>query len=166
MAEAERAQRGARLPRLRPRRRLDRRHRPLARAQMAGDGRPARRRVEPKAACGRGHAGRRVATPRTTAIGAPPRQALAAPALHLLALGDKKLMKIAHKLLVDGDAVTLAATANQSPGICPLYLVMHYTAGLGLDGTIAWLRNPAVKASAHLVIGRPGHGQGIACQAR
>jgi N-acetylmuramoyl-L-alanine amidase len=65
-------------------------------------------------------------------------------------------MKIAHNLLVDGDAVTLAATANQSPGIRPLYLVMHYTAGLGLDGTIAWLCNPAAKASAHLVIGRDG----------
>jgi N-acetylmuramoyl-L-alanine amidase len=66
-------------------------------------------------------------------------------------------MKIAHNLLVDGDAVTLAATANQSAGIRPLYLVMHYTAGLGLDGTIAWLCNPAAKASAHLVIGRDGH---------
>ena len=62
---------------------------------------------------------------------------MAAPALHHLALGNKKLMKIAHNLLVDGDAVTLAATANQSLGIRPLYLVMHYTAGLGLDGAIA-----------------------------
>ena len=43
MAEAEGAQRSARLPGLRPRRRLDRRHRPLARAQVAGAGEAARR---------------------------------------------------------------------------------------------------------------------------
>jgi N-acetylmuramoyl-L-alanine amidase len=65
-------------------------------------------------------------------------------------------MKIANHRLIDGEAVTFAATANQSVGIRPLYLVMHYTAGLGLDGTVAWLRNPAAKASAHLVIGRDG----------
>jgi N-acetylmuramoyl-L-alanine amidase len=65
-------------------------------------------------------------------------------------------MKIANHRLVDGEAVTFVGTANQSAGIRPLYLVMHYTAGLGLDGTVAWLRNPAAKASAHLVIGRDG----------
>ena len=65
-------------------------------------------------------------------------------------------MRIANHHLIDGDAVTFVGTANQSAGIRPLYLVMHYTAGLGLDGTVAWLRNPAAKASAHLVIGRDG----------
>ena len=65
-------------------------------------------------------------------------------------------MKIANHRLVDGDTVTFVDTANQSSGIRPLYLVMHYTAGLGLDGAVAWLSNPAAKASAHLVIGRDG----------
>jgi N-acetylmuramoyl-L-alanine amidase len=65
-------------------------------------------------------------------------------------------MKIANHRLIAGEAVTFVGTANQSAGIRPLYLVMHYTAGLGLDGTVAWLRNPAAKASAHLVIGRDG----------
>ena len=65
-------------------------------------------------------------------------------------------MKITNHRLIDGDAVTFVGTANQSAGIRPLYLVIHYTAGLGLDGTVAWLRNPAAKASAHLVIGRDG----------
>ena len=41
MAEAAGAQRGARLPGLCPRRRLDRRHRPLDRAQVAGSGEAA-----------------------------------------------------------------------------------------------------------------------------
>jgi N-acetylmuramoyl-L-alanine amidase len=65
-------------------------------------------------------------------------------------------MKIANHRLIDGETVTFVGTANQSAGIRPLYLVMHYTAGLGLDGAVAWLRNPAAKASAHLVIGRDG----------
>jgi N-acetylmuramoyl-L-alanine amidase len=65
-------------------------------------------------------------------------------------------MHIANHRLLDGDTVTFVDTVNQSAGIRPLYLVMHYTAGLGLDGAVAWLRAPAAKASAHLVIGRDG----------
>jgi N-acetylmuramoyl-L-alanine amidase len=65
-------------------------------------------------------------------------------------------MKIANHRLVDGDTVTFVDTANQSAGIRRMYLVMHYTAGLGLDSAVAWLRAPAARASAHLVIGRDG----------
>ena len=36
-------------------------------------------------------------------------------------------MKIANHRLIDGEAVAFAATANQSAGIRPLYLVIHYT---------------------------------------
>ena len=36
------------------------------------------------------------------------------------------------------------------------YLVIHYTGGESASGAIAWLRNPAAKASAHLVIDQQG----------
>jgi N-acetylmuramoyl-L-alanine amidase len=35
-------------------------------------------------------------------------------------------------------------------------LVWHYTAGAGAQGAIAWLCDPAAKASAHFVVGRDG----------
>lgn len=34
------------------------------------------------------------------------------------------------------------------------YLIMHYTAGRGFDSTVAHFKDPASKASAHLVVGR------------
>lgn len=36
------------------------------------------------------------------------------------------------------------------------YLVMHYTAGRGLDSTVEHFKNPENKVSAHLVVGRDG----------
>jgi N-acetylmuramoyl-L-alanine amidase len=36
------------------------------------------------------------------------------------------------------------------------YLIIHYTAGDSAEGAIAWLRNPASHASAHIVIGQGG----------
>jgi N-acetylmuramoyl-L-alanine amidase len=36
------------------------------------------------------------------------------------------------------------------------YLVMHYTAGRGLDSTVNHFKDPANKVSAHLVVGRDG----------
>ena len=67
-------------------------------------------------------------------------------------------MKIIKHLLVAeaGEHVTLLDTPNQSGAISPLYLIMHYTAGTSMDGAVSWLRNPAAKASAHLVIDRSG----------
>ena len=35
-------------------------------------------------------------------------------------------------------------------------LVWHYTAGVGINGAINWLCDPASKASAHFIIGRDG----------
>jgi N-acetylmuramoyl-L-alanine amidase len=35
-------------------------------------------------------------------------------------------------------------------------IVLHYTASLSIEGTLAWFANPAAKASAHYVIGRDG----------
>ncbi len=38
----------------------------------------------------------------------------------------------------------------------PDFLIIHYTAGGTADGAISWFRNPAAKASAHLVIDHNG----------
>ena len=35
-------------------------------------------------------------------------------------------------------------------------LVIHYTASLSMEGTIAWFKNPDAQVSAHYVIGRDG----------
>ncbi len=48
------------------------------------------------------------------------------------------------------------ASPNQSAGNTRKYLVLHYTAGLTLDGTVSWFLNPAAKASAHFVVARDG----------
>ena len=62
-----------------------------------------------------------------------------------------------HRLyLDDGTPVSLQKSPNQSEGITPEYLIMHYTAGASAESSVAWFLNPAAKASAHLVIGRNG----------
>lgn len=38
----------------------------------------------------------------------------------------------------------------------PRFLVIHYTAGGTASGAVSWFKNPAAKASAHLVIGHDG----------
>ncbi|GAC1629260.1 MAG: hypothetical protein NVS9B10_20200 [Nevskia sp.] len=45
---------------------------------------------------------------------------------------------------------------NQSGSLSAIFLVMHYTAGTSMAAAVSWLKNPAAKASAHLVIGRDG----------
>src|SRR5215212_7915344 len=67
-------------------------------------------------------------------------------------------MKISNNLLEgdSGDDVSLHMSPNQSAGIQPLYLIMHYTAGPTLDGAVSWLAQSEAQASAHLVIGRDG----------
>lgn len=42
------------------------------------------------------------------------------------------------------------------PLATPSLIVLHYTAGASFDSSVAWLRNKAAKASAHLVIGKAG----------
>jgi N-acetylmuramoyl-L-alanine amidase len=68
-------------------------------------------------------------------------------------------MKIANHLLTDGAG--RFAPFNKSPNhggaLSPTLIVLHDTAsGLGADGPISWLTDPAAKVSAHLVIGRDG----------
>ncbi len=56
----------------------------------------------------------------------------------------------------DGAPTKQLASPNQSPGISPKYLVIHYTGGTTLEGTVSWFMNPAAKASAHFVVARDG----------
>ena len=55
----------------------------------------------------------------------------------------------------DGTPVPYLRSPNQSSGLTPEYVVMHYTAGSSAVSSVAWLRNPAARASAHVVVG-PG----------
>lgn len=73
-----------------------------------------------------------------------------------------------HWLQTDsGTPVTVVKTTNQGQVIHPLYLVIHYTAGLDDQGAINWFRNPASTASAHFVVGRNGEvTQMVACNRR
>lgn len=59
-------------------------------------------------------------------------------------------------LLIDGSRVTYKASPNTGGALKPLYLVMHYTAGISADGAISWFANKDASASAHLVIDRDG----------
>lgn len=67
-------------------------------------------------------------------------------------------MKIRDHCLVheDGTPVHFERSPNQGGPLTPEYLVLHYTAGGSLEGTVAWFKNRHAKASAHLVIGRDG----------
>ncbi len=67
-------------------------------------------------------------------------------------------MKITNHRLVgeSGEAVSFRKSPNQSGGVSPLYLILHFTAGATLDGAVSWFLNPEAQASAHLVIGRDG----------
>lgn len=67
-------------------------------------------------------------------------------------------MKIANHLLVGetGETVSFQKSPNQSAGLSPIYLIMHYTAGTSVDGAVSWLCKTEAQASAHLVIGRSG----------
>jgi len=55
-----------------------------------------------------------------------------------------------------GKQVDFMDTPNKSGTLNPLYLVMHYTAGVSFDGAVNWLSQREAKASAHFVIGRDG----------
>lgn len=62
-----------------------------------------------------------------------------------------------HLIIVDGKQVAFRATPNCGGVLKPEGIILHDTAGgLAAAGSIAWLCNPAAKASAHVVIGRDG----------
>ena len=62
--------------------------------------------------------------------------------------------------ILGGDDVEYRTTSNKDSGVfeenLPDTLVIHYTAGRSLESSVNTLRDPNIKASAHLVIGRDG----------
>ncbi len=62
-----------------------------------------------------------------------------------------------HKLHLDSDLqATFERTPNVGGELKPRFLIIHYTAGPTLEGSVRWLCRPEARASAHLVIGRDG----------
>lgn len=59
-------------------------------------------------------------------------------------------------LNLDGKLVEYVKTPNMGGELDPKYLVVHYTAGQSMDGSINWLSNPKANASAHLVVDTDG----------
>ncbi len=55
-----------------------------------------------------------------------------------------------------GGRVRILPSPNQGGAISPSYLVLHYTAGGSLDGSVAHFMRRDAQASAHLVVGRDG----------
>lgn len=58
--------------------------------------------------------------------------------------------------LSEGQQVPYIQTPNRGNSYTPQYLVMHYTAATAAAGSVNWFKNPAAKASAHLLIDRDG----------
>ena len=58
----------------------------------------------------------------------------------------------------DGRRVEFVQSPHTSGNFArkPRFLVMHYTAGGSMNGSVSWFANPASKVSAHLTIGRDG----------
>ncbi len=58
------------------------------------------------------------------------------------------------RLYLDGKPVDYRPTPNVGGTLKPRFLVIHYTAGASHASSVAFLTDPAAKASAHLVVGR------------
>lgn len=62
-----------------------------------------------------------------------------------------------HRLHDEQDQpVPFEATPNQGGAVEPRFLIIHYTAGASLQSSVNWLKSPAARASAHVVVGRDG----------
>ncbi len=61
-----------------------------------------------------------------------------------------------HRLLLDGAPVSFRQSPHGGRRMKPLYLVLHYTAGLSASSAVSWFLDPRARASAHLVLGRQG----------
>ncbi len=66
-----------------------------------------------------------------------------------------------HQLVAESNDfdIKMEETPNVSgdfPDGLPDTIVIHYTGGASLNSSVSWLKNPAAKASAHLVIGKKG----------
>ena len=60
------------------------------------------------------------------------------------------------RLHLDSKAVDFQKSPNGGAKLKPLYLIIHYTAGVSASGAINHFLNPTAKASAHLVIDQKG----------
>lgn len=69
------------------------------------------------------------------------------------------------KHILTGENVEYIATRGKDSGVfakgLPDTIVIHYTAGASMESSVKTLRDPGVKASAHLVVGRDGRIQQI-----
>ncbi len=67
-------------------------------------------------------------------------------------------MKVENHVLIgdQGEPVSHIITNNHSSPMSPLYLIVHYTAGVSIDGAVNWFLDPVSRASAHIVIGMDG----------
>ena len=71
--------------------------------------------------------------------------------------GANSFRLLRHRLrFEDGTAVPYVVSPNRGGRLQPRYLVMHYTAGGSVAGTVGTLTDPNSRASAHIVIGRDG----------
>lgn len=63
---------------------------------------------------------------------------------------------VSHRLQPDNSAfkVKFDASPNKGGTMTPKYLIIHFTAGGSAASSVNWFKNPAAKASAHLVIDR------------
>jgi N-acetylmuramoyl-L-alanine amidase len=56
----------------------------------------------------------------------------------------------------DGSKLPFRRSPNQSADLTPEYALIHFTAGASAESSIAWLLDPAARASAHVVVARDG----------
>jgi N-acetylmuramoyl-L-alanine amidase len=56
----------------------------------------------------------------------------------------------------DGAAVPFLPSPHHGDGLQPLFLIVHYTASLTLQGTAGWFQDPRAEVSAHVIVGRDG----------
>lgn len=67
-----------------------------------------------------------------------------------------KVLKDKLSKTVSGESISFTDTPNKGGNIVPEYIIIHFTAGRGADSSVSWFKDPAAKASAHLVIDREG----------
>ncbi len=71
--------------------------------------------------------------------------------------GRQPVKIVRNRLVADsGTPLPYRRSPNQSPGLEPAYVVVHYTAGASAASSIDWLTNPAARAGAHVVVARDG----------
>lgn len=80
------------------------------------------------------------------------------PAMATAQNGSQPEKPASTQSLAEPDWVTFNPSPHQSSrrGAEVAAIIIHYTAGGSLEGTVGWFRNPESKVSAHYVVGRSG----------